>query len=196
MSQTINTASTSPLSTVRKRWKTLLPLAVFTLLAVLLGVGLTMDPRKIPSPLIGKPVPDFQLPAVQGRSLGFSDEDLRVEASLVNVFASWCTACRIEHPLLMELSREGTVPIHGLNYKDAPEDAAAWLKTFGDPYTRTGADLEGKVGIDWGVYGVPETFLVDANGQIAYKQIGPITREIWETELLPRILALREAPSK
>src|SRR3546814_7236428 len=114
--------------------------------------------------LIGKPVPEFALPPVQGRTLGLSSDDLQGEVSLINVFASWCTACREEHPLFMRLRASGVVPIHGLNYRDRPEDAAGWLDELGDPYTRTGADRNGRVGIDWGVYGVPETFVVGPDG--------------------------------
>lgn len=169
----------------------LVPLAVFILLGALLAVGLTMNPREVPSPLIGKPVPEFTLPPVKGRTLGLASADLRGEVSLVNVFASWCTACREEHPLFMALARERVVPIHGLNYKDRPEDAAAWLAELGDPYTRTGADLDGRVAIDWGVYGVPETFVIDRAGRIAYKQIGPISRERWESVILPLVNQLR-----
>jgi cytochrome c biogenesis protein CcmG, thiol:disulfide interchange protein DsbE len=168
-----------------------LPLAIFLLLALALAIGLTRDPRKVPSPLIGKPVPEFTLPPVKGRTLGLSSADLKGEVSMVNVFASWCVACREEHPLLMRLKQEEFVPIHGLNYKDRPEDAARWLEELGDPYTRTGADLNGRVAIDWGVYGVPETFIVDSQGRIVYKQIGPITPEMLDEILRPFIAKLR-----
>src|SRR5690606_16548335 len=117
-------------------------------------------PSNLPSTLISKPVPDFALPPVKGRTLGLSSTDLKGEVSLVNVFASWCVACRAEHPLFMKLAAQGTVPLHGLNYKDQPDDAAKWLDSLGDPYTRTGADISGRVAIDWGVYGVPETFVI------------------------------------
>ena len=137
------------------RLAALAPLAAFLGLGGFLAVGLTLNPREIPSPLIGKPVPEFSLPPVQGRTLGLSSADLKGEVSLVNVFASWCVACRAEHPLFMELKAKGIVPIHGLNYKDRPQDAEGWLNELGDPYTRTGADLDGRVAIDWGVYGVP-----------------------------------------
>lgn len=170
----------------------LLPLAIFAVIGVFLGIGLKLDPRRVPSPLIGKNVPEFDLPPVQGREKGLATSDLKGEVSLVNVFASWCVACRQEHPLLMELSRRGAVPIHGLNYKDKPQDAAAWLDELGDPYTRTGADIDGKVAIDWGVYGVPETFVIDKEGRIAYKQIGAITPKIMEQTLRPLIERLQE----
>ena len=171
----------------------LVPLAVFIGLGVFLAIGLTRDPREVPSPLVGKPVPEFSLPPVRGRTPGLATADLKREVSLVNVFASWCVACREEHPLLMEISRERTVPLHGLNYKDQPEAAARWLDEMGDPYTRTGADLDGRVGIDWGVYGVPETFVIDRDGRIAYKQIGPITPGAWQKTLLPLIRRLQGA---
>lgn len=174
-------------ASARSRFIRYAPLALFAALAVILGIGLTLDPRKVPSPLIGKPVPQFALPPVLGRSQGLASADLKKEVSLVNVFASWCAACRDEHPLLMRIGREGRVPVHGLNYKDRPQDAARWLDELGDPYTRTGADLDGRVAIDWGVYGVPETFLVDRDGRIAYKHIGPMTPQVWENTVWPLI---------
>jgi cytochrome c biogenesis protein CcmG, thiol:disulfide interchange protein DsbE len=169
------------------------PLVIFGSIAIFLAIGLTLDPRKVPSPLIGKPVPAFSLPPVRGRSLGLASSDLKGQVSLVNVFASWCVACREEHPLLMQISRSALVPVHGLNYKDQPADAARWLDEMGDPYMRTGADLDGRVAIDWGVYGVPETFVIDAQGRIAYKQIGAITPSIWNQTLLPLIRTLQAA---
>lgn len=175
----------------RARWPYLGPLALFLIVGAFLGVGLTLNPREIPSPLLGKPVPEFRLPAVMGRSLGLESGDLRGEVSIVNVFASWCVACREEHPLWMELARRRLVPVHGLNYKDAPADAARWLDELGDPYTRTGADLNGRVGIDWGVYGVPETFVIDKRGVIRDKVIGAITRPIVEQRLLPLVRRLQ-----
>jgi len=168
------------------------PLAVALIVGVFLAIGLTLNPREIPSPLIGKPVPEFKLPPVQGRTQGLSSTDLQGEVSLVNVFASWCVACRTEHPLLMALKEKGAVTIHGLNYKDQPADAEKWLTELGDPYTRTGADINGRVAIDWGVYGVPETFVIDRQGRIAYKQIGPINPEILEKTILPLIRQLRQ----
>jgi cytochrome c biogenesis protein CcmG/thiol:disulfide interchange protein DsbE len=169
----------------------LLPVSIFLGIAVLLAIGLTMDPREVPSPLIDKPVPMFRLAPVQGRQLGLASNDLKGEVSLVNVFASWCVACRQEHPLLLEVGRQNIVPIHGFNYKDEPDDAAGWLDALGDPYTRTGADLNGRVGIDWGVYGVPETFVIDKNGNIAYKHIGPISQQDWETKIHPLVVELQ-----
>ncbi len=151
----------------------LAPLAVFAGVAAVLAVGLTLNPREVPSPLIGRPVPKFDLPPVKGRTLGLASRDLGGEVSLVNVFASWCVA------------------VHGLNYKDKPDDAAGWLAEMGDPYTRTGADLDGRVAIDWGVYGVPETFVIGRDGRIAYKQIGPITPQVMREKLMPLIKRLR-----
>ena len=168
------------------------PLFVFLVIGVFLGIGLTLNPREVPSPLIGKPVPEFSLPPVKGRTLGLSGADLKGEVSLVNVFASWCVACREEHPVLTQLSKTGIVPIHGLNYKDKPDDAQTWLNELGDPYRRTGADISGRVAIDWGVYGVPETFVIDRNGRIAHKHIGPITPQALNETILPLIKKLQQ----
>ena len=176
---------------LRRRWPYLLPIAICLAIGVFLLLGLYRDPTLVPSPLVGKPVPPFALDPVKGRTLGLSSQDLRGEVSLVNVFASWCVACRQEHGLLLALGREGAVPIHGLNYKDAPDAAAAWLDALGDPYTRTGADLDGRTGLDWGVYGVPETFVVDGDGRIAYKHIGPVTPRVLDEVILPLVEELR-----
>lgn len=183
-------------ATVKVAWRLqlryVLPGIVFLVMFVVLGIGLTLDPSRVPSPLIGKDIPEFDLPPLPGRDNGLSSGDLRGDVSLVNVFASWCTACRYEHPLFMELQRRGLVPVHGINYKDRPQDAEAWLADLGDPYTRIGADRDGRVSIDWGVYGVPETYLVDREGRIAFKQIGPVTAEVLEEEILPRVERLRQ----
>lgn len=175
-----------------RRLMVLLPVLVFLGLAVAFAYGLTRNPQELPSVLIGKPVPQFSLPPVKGRTLGLSSADLVGEVSLVNVFASWCVACRYEHPFFMELKAQGIVPIHGINYKDKPDDAAEWLDTRGDPYTRIGADIDGRVAIDWGVTGVPETFVIDRQGRIAYKQIGPIDQTILDEKILPLIERLRK----
>ena len=185
-------------TTDRRRPKLLLylvPVTVFLAFAGVFAWGLTSDPREIPSTLIGKSVPQFSLPPVKGRTLGLSSGNLRKDVSLVNVFASWCAECRLEHPLIMQLKSEGIVTIHGLNYKDRPDDAARWLDTQGDPYTRTGADINGRVGIDWGVYGVPETFVITKDGRIAYKQIGPLSVEVLEKKIIPLIETLNKQPS-
>ena len=176
----------------RARLAGYIPLLVFLLMAVFLGIGLTMNPRDIPSPLIGKMVPEFSLPPVKGGTLGLASADLRGEVSVVNVFASWCVACREEHPILMGIKKKGIVPLHGLNYKDKPDDARAWLDEMGDPYTRIGADIAGRVAIDWGVYGVPETFVIDRDGRIAYKHIGAVTPEVLRDKLIPLIRKLQQ----
>ena len=181
-------ASAPPL----RRLRYLTPVAAFVALLAVFGWGLSHNPRDVPSALLGKAVPQFKLPPVKGRTLGLSSDNLVGEVSLVNVFASWCVACREEHALLLRLKAEGTVPIHGLDYKDPPDDAARWLNTFGDPYTRTGADINGRVGIDWGVYGVPETFVVDKNGRIAHKHIGALTSEVLKNTILPLVERLRK----
>lgn len=169
-----------------------MPLVAFAGVAVAFAWGLTRNPQELPSALIGKPVPVFSLPPVQGRTLGLSSADLKGQVSLVNVFASWCVACRAEHPLLLQLAARKIVPINGLNYKDAPQDAADWLDTLGDPYGRTGADRDGRVAIDWGVTGVPETFVVDASGIVVYKQIGPVTRRALDETILPLVARLQQ----
>lgn len=168
-----------------------LPLLVFAAIAVFFAVGLGLDPRLVPSPLIGKPVPRFALPPVLGRTPGLSNQDLQGEVSIVNVFASWCRPCREEHPVFLQLRAEGLAPIHGLNYKDQPEAASRWLNTLGDPYSRTGADIDGAVGIDWGVYGVPETFVIDRQGRIVYKHVGALTPKVVSEKIRPLIRDLK-----
>ncbi len=172
-----------------------LPILIFLIVGVFLGIGLFLNPHLIPSPLIGKEVPEFNLPPVQGRELGLSDADFgNGEVSILNVFASWCTACLEEHPFMMELSASGLVQFYGLNYKDSPDAAEEWLDKYGDPYMRTGADIKGRVAIDWGVYGVPETFIVDQQGKIAFKYIGPIDQKVLDEEILPVIMDLKNNP--
>ncbi len=159
-----------------RRISYLLPALVFLIVAIGLGIGLTRDPSTLPSALIDKPVPDFELPplALNGEDVkGLATEDLTGKVQLVNVFASWCGPCRIEHPVLMKLAADG-VSVQGLNYKDAPADAAAFIEELGNPYERIGTDQNGRVGIEWGVYGVPETFVIDAEGKIRHKHVGPI----------------------
>lgn len=185
-------ATNAAAGTRRRRWTYLVPIAVFAVLVVVFAIGLTLKPRELPSPLIGKAVPEFALPPVEGRNLGLSSADVvNGEVSLVNFFASWCVACRVEHPVFVDLQARGVVPIYGINYKDPPEDAARWLAQYGDPYTRSGADVDGRVGIEWGVYGMPETFLIDLDGRIAYKHIGPISPEFARDTLVPMIERLR-----
>ncbi len=169
-----------------------LPLLIFVTIGIFLGVGLFLNPHLIPSPLIGRPVPEFNLPPVKGRELGLSSADFKTgEVSILNVFASWCTACLEEHPFMMSLSESGLVQFYGLNYKDSPDAASEWLDKYGDPYMRTGADINGRVAIDWGVYGVPETFIVDQQGIIAYKYIGAINQKVLDEEILPVIRKLK-----
>ena len=168
----------------------LLPLVVFVVMLAFLVVGLSLKPHEIPSPLIDKPAPAFSLPTLDAPQQNLSAQDLRGKVWILNVWASWCVACRIEHPLLVEFSKTGVVPIYGLNYKDKREDAIAWLNKFGNPYTRSLSDTEGLVGIDFGVYGVPETFVIDKNGIIRLKQIGPVTPEVLRDEILPLVRKL------
>ncbi len=170
--------------------KYLIPIVIFVLLGGLLYYGLSLDPRMIPSPLIGKPVPTFTLPTVADPNRKVSNEQLKGRVYLLNVWASWCVACRDEHPVLVELSKQQVAPFIGLNYKDQRADATAWLKDFGNPYEMSLFDGDGRLGIDLGVYGVPETFVVDKTGVIRYKQIGPITPEVWQRKLLPLIKQL------
>jgi cytochrome c biogenesis protein CcmG, thiol:disulfide interchange protein DsbE len=165
-----------------RRFLFLLPVLIFVGVGIGLAVGLTRDPSTLPSPLIDKPVPTFELPSLAGRAgPGFSSADLEGRVSLVNVFASWCVPCRVEHPLLMALAEDG-VAIYGIDYKDPADKAAGWLAELGDPYRAIGADQDGRVAIDWGVYGVPETFVVDREGRIRHRHVGPLQpRDIEET---------------
>ncbi len=166
----------------RARW---LPLAAFVLIAAFLGVGLTLNPREVPSPLIDKPAPAFALPELHVSDRVMSPEGLRGRVWLLNVWASWCSSCRVEHPVLMDLARSNRIPVYGLNYKDGRDAALQWLRRHGDPYVASAFDADGRVGIDYGVYGAPETFLVDAQGVIRYKHIGPLTPEVIEGKLMP-----------
>ncbi len=175
-----------------KRILFFVPLALFAVLAAYLGFGLTRDPQHIPSALIDRPVPAFDLPAVAGVGKpGLASAMLAREVSLVNVFASWCPPCRIEHPILMRLARDGDVPIYGINYKDKAPDAARWLGELGNPYRAIGWDFENRVAVDWGVYGAPETFVVDRHGTIRYRHVGAITPDILERTLMPLVQKLR-----
>jgi len=176
----------------KRRLANIVPLGIFALIAIAFAIGLTLDPRIIPSVLIGEPVPEFDLPPVQENGLGLATEDLKGQVSLVNVWASWCTECRREHPLFMRIAREQIVPLNGINYKDRPEDARGWLNELGDPYTRNGADRNGRVAIDWGVYGVPETFVIDKSGRIAYKHIGALNEKVLKDSILPLIEKLKQ----
>ena len=168
-----------------------IPLVIFAVLVVLLGVGLSLDPREVPSPFIGKPAPQFALPRLDDQLRTISPAEMKGQVWLLNVWASWCTSCRAEHEVIKQLARSGVnVPIIGLNYKDEPTDAVAWLNMFGNPYMTTAVDRQGLVGIDYGVYGVPETFVIDKKGIIRYKQIGPVTEEALQDKLLPMLREL------
>jgi cytochrome c biogenesis protein CcmG/thiol:disulfide interchange protein DsbE len=169
-----------------------LPVLVFLGLAGFLYAGLYLRPQEIPSPLIGKPAPQFALPPIEGLPGGLARADIEGKVSLVSVFASWCGPCRIEHPLLMALAERKRLPIYGIAYKDKPEDAKAWLADLGNPYDKIGADRDGRVGLDWGVYGVPETYLIDKQGNIAFKVIGPLSPEVLESQLLPLVEKLEK----
>jgi cytochrome c biogenesis protein CcmG/thiol:disulfide interchange protein DsbE len=169
----------------------LVPLAIFIVLVAFLGIGLGLNPREVPSPLINKPAPAFQLPQLHHPDQTFSQQDMKGRVWLLNVWASWCVSCREEHPLLVEFARTNVVPVYGLNYKDKPDDALAWLKQFGDPYALSIVDRDGRVGIDYGVYGVPETFVIDKQGAIRYKQIGPVTPAALKDKILPLVKELQ-----
>jgi cytochrome c biogenesis protein CcmG/thiol:disulfide interchange protein DsbE len=169
----------------------LAPLGIFVLLVVLLWAGLYLNPREVPSPLIDKPAPEFTLPLLHDAGKQIARKDLLGQVTLLNVWASWCDACREEHPLLVELARSGQVPIYGLNYKDAREDALRWLNGLGNPYVASAFDEQGKVGIDYGVYGVPETYVIDREGVIRYKVIGPLTEDSLKNTVLPLIRKLQ-----
>lgn len=167
-----------------------LPVLLLVGLAVLFAVGLRHDPSIVPSVLIDKPVPQFDLPPLFDDKPGLATADLNGQVALVNVFASWCIPCRVEHPLFMRIAEAGEVPVYGINYKDAPADAKRWLAELGDPYTRIGADRDGRAGIEWGVYGVPETFVVDGTGTIRFKHVGPLTAEVLEETIMPLVREL------
>jgi len=162
-----------------------IPLVLFILLVGFLAIGLRHDPHEVPSPLINKPAPAFQLAQLRDPTQTFSAADMRGKVWLLNVWASWCITCRDEHPLLLQYARSGALPIYGLNYKDKREDALSWLGELGDPYVLSVSDTDGRVGIDYGVYGAPETYLIDRNGVIRFKQIGPVTPDIWQGKILP-----------
>ena len=172
-----------------------MPLAVFLLIGVWIAVPLIRgdDPRQLPSALIDQPAPDFELPPLPGYENGLSTADLVGQVDLVNVFASWCVPCLAEHPIITRLAEEAGVRVLGINYQDAPDDALDWLERHGNPYERIGADRDGRIAIDWGVYGVPETFIVDRDGRIRYRHPGPITPDILTQEILPLLTSL-ESP--
>ena len=169
----------------------LLPLLAFLGMSVYFVLGLDKDPSELPSALLDKPVPEFDLPPLLEDIPGMAAADFGGEVVMVNVFASWCVPCRAEHPLIARLADEGIVPVFGLNWKNEKADAKAWLQELGNPYTRIGWDLSGRVGIDWGVYGVPETYIIDKQGRIRYKHVGPIFRQVLNETIIPTIQELQ-----
>jgi len=162
-------------------------LGIFLALVALLGVGLTLNPREVPSPLIGKPAPQFSLPQLQAPEKAFSPAEMSGKVWVLNVWASWCPPCLLEHPVITELAGMKVAPVIGLNYKDRPDDARAWLQRNGNPFHLSASDLTGTISIDYGVYGVPETYVIDKRGVIRYKRIGPLTPEILKTKVLPLV---------
>ncbi len=170
--------------------KFLIPLGLFGVLAWFLFSGLSLNPREVPSPLIGKPAPDFQLVRLDDPDKPVRRDDLLGKPWIMNVWASWCAPCREEHPVVIDLARRGGVPVVGLNYKDRPGDARNWLQRLGDPYAVTLVDFDGKVGIDFGVYGVPETFVIDAQGIIRYKHVGVLTPAVVSERIEPLLRKL------
>lgn len=170
----------------------ILPLVIFLVLAAFLFKGLSLDPREVPSPLIDKPAPAFTLPQLHDPKKQFSPADMKGKVWLLNVWASWCVSCRDEHPLLVALAEKKVVPIYGLDYKDKRADAEMWLQRGGDPYTLSVSDADGRIGIDYGVYGVPETYVIDKQGIIRYKQIGPVTMQSLQDTILPLVAKLEK----
>jgi cytochrome c biogenesis protein CcmG/thiol:disulfide interchange protein DsbE len=170
----------------------ILPFVVFIVLVVFLFVGLNLDPREVPSPLVGKPTPVFVLPQLNEPGKTFSPSEMKGKVWLLNVWASWCVACEAEHPVLMELASSKIVPIYGMDYKDKREAALKVLERRGNPYVLTAVDADGRVGIDYGVYGVPETYVIDKQGVIQYKQIGPVTPQNLKEKILPLVAELEK----
>jgi len=172
--------------------KALIPLGIFIVLVVFLAIGLTRDPREVPSPLIGKAAPLFSAPILQTPGQPFNSKDMLGKVWLLNTWASWCVACREEHPILVEFAKTKTFPVIGLDYKDKDVDGLKWLARLGNPYDLSVADRDGRIGIDFGVYGVPESFLIDKAGIIRYKQIGPVTEEALRDKILPLVRELQK----
>lgn len=169
----------------------LIPIAIFAVMIPVFIVGLGRNKSEIPSPLLDQPAPQFALPSLENPEETVGSETYDGQVALVNVWATWCVGCRAEHEFLMELSRRNVVPIFGLNWRDEREKAITWLAQLGDPYIVSAFDGDGRVGIDWGVYGAPETFLLDADGTVVYKHISPLTEQVWQQEFEPRIRQLR-----
>lgn len=166
------------------------PLGIFIAIVAFLAVGLRLNPREVPSPLIGKRAPDFTLPALQQPARSFTPGEMRGKVWVLNVWASWCAPCLEEHPLIVSLAERKIAPVVGLNYKDKRDDAIKWLKRHGDPFFVTVADADGRIGIDYGVYGVPETYVIDREGVIRYKRIGPLNAEIVDAKIVPLVKSL------
>jgi cytochrome c biogenesis protein CcmG/thiol:disulfide interchange protein DsbE len=167
-----------------------IPAAIFAVLVGFFWVGLSKDPSVVPSPFIGKPAPEFHLQDLADLEATVSNADLVGQPSILNVWATWCVGCRQEHETLMQLAAMDIVPIYGLNYRDNRDQALQWLVRLGDPYMATGYDPDGAAGLDWGVYGAPETFLMDADGIVVYKHLGPLSLAVWRQEFMPRIHAM------
>ena len=177
--------------------KYLIPLALFLVLVVFLAIGLGRDPSEVPSPLINKAAPTFRLPQLKDPSKTFSAEDMRGKVWILNVWASWCVTCQDEHPRLLKYAETGIVPIYGLNWKDKRADALAWLDQLGDPYVLSVSDFDGRIAIDYGVYGAPETYVIDQNGTIRFKQISEVTPDVWANKIVPLVQELnRQGASK
>ncbi len=175
--------------------KYVVPFVLFVLLGVFLYVGLHKDPRYVPSPLIGKPAPEFTLPSLQDAAYTVSTQDLAGRPWVLNVWGTWCGGCRQEHDVLLAIARQNELPIVGLNWKDDNAAAQEWLRSLGNPYAVVAEDREGRTAIDWGVYGAPETFLIGPDGTVLYKHIAPMTMEVWNTEFRPRIQATQSGGS-
>jgi len=175
--------------------KNSLPLILFFLLVILLGVGLTLDPREVPSPYIGKAAPSFNLPKLYASTDNISSEDMKGKVWLLNVWASWCGACRAEHQVINRFVKNNQINVVGLNYKDNADEAKQWLDNLGNPYISVAVDRDGRTGIDWGVYGVPETFVIDKKGIIRHKNIGPVTQQSINDTILPLIIELEQEAS-
>lgn len=169
----------------------ILPFVAFVVIAVFLFIGLNLNPREVPSPLIDKPAPAFTLPQLHEPEKQFSPKDMLGKVWLLNVWSSWCVSCKDEHPVLMALAQQNIVPIYGLDYKDKRGDALTWLARGGNPYVLSAADIEGRIGIDYGVYGVPETYVIDKQGIIRYKQIGAVTVQNLKEKILPLVKELQ-----
>ncbi len=169
----------------------LAPLILVAIMIPVFIIGLNRDPTKVPSPFLNKPAPQFELPRLKDPSRTVGSADYAGQMALVNVWATWCVGCRQEHDYLLKLAREADIPIYGLNWRDRRDDALTWLRELGDPYVASGFDEDGRVGIDWGVYRAPETFLIRADGIVLYKHLGPLSEAVWQKDFEPKILAAK-----